>query len=225
MGEGISTVGRDPQSSRSLANPSLADPGLRHATAADVERLGTVLADAFMEDPIFGWLIPSDSRRRARLRRYFGIELRQYALPHGGVWTTDDLAGAMLSLPPGKWRVPLYTTLLHGSAFGVQVAKAARLGAAMEWRHARHVRKPHYYVRDIGVHPHTQGRGLGSALMRPTLDRCDQEGLPAYIEASSERSAALYERLGFQLTQELRIGSSPPLRLMIRLPHPTQAIS
>jgi hypothetical protein len=34
-------------------------------------------------------------------------------------------------------------------------------------------------------------------LMQPTLERTDSAGLPTYIEASGERSAALYERLGF----------------------------
>ncbi len=177
-----------------------------------------------MEDPVFGWLIPNDARRRARLRHYFGIELRHFALPRGRVETTDDLAGAMLSLPPGRWRVPLHATLLHGGVFGVRIAKAARLGATMEWRHTRLAREPHYYVRDIGVHPDTQGRGLGSALMRPTLDRCDREGRSAYIEASSERSAVLYERLGFQLIEELRVWGSPPLRLMLRPAHPPRAM-
>ena len=185
----------------------------------DVQRLQTVLAEAFFEDPIFGWLIPNDATRRARLRHYFGTELRHLALPRGRVETTDDLAGAMLSLPPGRWRVPLRATLLHGSVFGVRVAKAARLGATMEWRHMRLAREPHYYVRDIGVHPDTQGRGLGSALMRPTLDRCDKEGLSAYIEASNERSAALYERLGFQHIEELRVWGSPTLWLMLRPAH------
>ncbi len=42
-----------------------------------------------------------------------------------------------------------------------------------------------------------QGQGLGSALMQPTLERADSAALPAYIEASSKHSAALYERLGF----------------------------
>jgi GNAT superfamily N-acetyltransferase len=180
-----------------------------------------VLAEAFMEDPIFSWLIPNDARRQARLRHYFGIELRHFALPRGRVETTEDLAGAMLSLPPGRWRVPLHTTLLHGSVFGARIAKAASLGARMELRHMRLAREPHYYVRDIGVNPGIQGRGLGSALMRPTLDRCDREGLPAYIEASSERSAALYARLGFQLIEELRVWGSPPLRLMLRPPRGT----
>jgi len=209
MGESSQTVDRD-------APPvSQIGEGLRRARVADVERLRTMLAEAFFEDPVLSWLMPNDRTRRAQLRRYFGIELRHYTLPRGCVWTTDDLAGAALSLPPRAWRAPTRVTLLEGSAFLTHLPRAARLGAAMEWRH---LRGPHYYVRDVGVLPSMQGRGLGSALMRPTLDRCDREGLPAYLEASSERSTALYERLGFRVTRELRIWSSPPLRLMVRAP-------
>jgi hypothetical protein len=54
--------------------------------------------------------------------------------------------------------------------------------------------------------------------MRPTLDRCDAEGLSAYLEATSERNAALYERLGFRAGGELRLGTSPPLWPMRRAP-------
>ena len=144
--------------------------GLRRATAADVQRLRTVLAEAFFEDPVLSWLMPNDRTRRARLRRYFRIELHHYTLARGFVWTTDDLAGAALSLPPRAWRAPTRVTLLEGSAFLTHLPRAARLGAAMEWRH---LRGPHYYVRDVGVLPSMQGRGLGSALMRPTLDRCE----------------------------------------------------
>jgi len=215
MREGSSTAGRDAPS------PELADQGLRRATAEDIRRLTTVLAEAFFEDPVFGWLMPEDTKRRARLRRYFTIELRHLVLPRGSVWTTSDLSGAALSLPPGAWRAPLRVTLLEGAAFGLRLSRAARLGGAIEMRH---VRERHYYVRDVGVHPDMQGKGLGGALLRPTLDRCDREGLPAYLEASSERSAALYERLGFRLTSELRVGGSPPLRLMLRPPKPTDTM-
>ena len=189
------------------------DPVLRRATAEDIDRLKVVLAEAFFDDPVLGWLMPDDGKRLGRLRRYFQIELCHLALPRGRVWTTGDLAGAALTLPPGAWRSPLRVTLLEGSAFGVHLARAAAMGAAIEWRH---LRERHYYVRDVGVHPNMQGRGLGSTLMGPPLERCDREGLPAYLEASSERSAALYERLGFRLTRELRVGGSPPLRLMRR---------
>jgi GNAT superfamily N-acetyltransferase len=197
----------------------LADPGLRLATVEDVPRLRAVMAEAFFEDPVITWLMPEETKRRARLRRFFGIELRHMALARGRVWTTSDLTGAALSTPPGAWRVPLHATLLEGTAFGIHLLRAARLGAAMEWRH---VREAHYYVRDVGVLPDMQGKGLGSRLLGPTLDRCDHEGLPAYLEASSERNAALYERLGFQVKRELRVAGSPPLQLMLRPPQPTE---
>jgi GNAT superfamily N-acetyltransferase len=132
------------------------------------------------------------------------------------------LAGAALSLPPDAWRAPLRVTLLEGGAFGAHLSRAARLSAAIE---RRHLRERHYYVRDVGVLPEMQGNGLGSALLSPTLTRCDREGLPAYLEASSERNAALYARLGFQLIDELRVKDSPPLRLMLRPPHPAVAPS
>jgi GNAT superfamily N-acetyltransferase len=188
---------------------------MHKATTEDVPRLKTVLAEAFFDDPVLSWLMPDDRKRLAQLRRYFGIELRHLALARGRVWTTSDLAGAALTLPPGRWRSPLRVTLLEGSAFGLRIARAARMGAAIEWRH---VHGPHYYVRDVGVLPSMQGRGLGRALMKPTLERCEREGLPAYLEASSERNTALYERLGFRVTSVLRVGSCPPLRLMLRAP-------
>ena len=70
----------------------------------------------------------------------------------------------------------------------------------------------------LGVATRCQGQGLGTALLRPTLDRCDREGLPAYLEASSQRSAALYERLGFVHLGEGRIPGGPPFWPMRRPP-------
>jgi ribosomal protein S18 acetylase RimI-like enzyme len=189
---------------------------------SDARRLKSVLAAAFYEDPIFAWLMPDDARRLERLQRFFAIELRQVALPRGRVWSTDELTGAALSLPPGGWRVPPRAALYLGATFGMHLSRAARLLGAIEWRH---IRAPHYYFADIGVAPEVQGRGIGSALMRPTLERCDARGLPAYLEASSERNAALYERLGFRLIRELRVAGSPPLWLMSRAPTLSAATS
>jgi ribosomal protein S18 acetylase RimI-like enzyme len=201
----------------------VSDAELRQATIADVGRLKEVLAEAFHEDPILSWLIPDARRRKARLRRFFAVELRHVSLPRGQVWMTVERTGVAMTLRPGSWRVPLRATLLEGRCFGARLGMAARLGFAMEWHHARQVSRPHYYIRDVGVLPEMQGSGLGRALIGPTLERCDRHGLPAYLEASSERSAALYERLGFRLLRELQVGDSPPLWLMLRPPSPCEA--
>jgi ribosomal protein S18 acetylase RimI-like enzyme len=196
-------------------HPSPGEAQLREASAQDVGRLRVALAEAFMEDPIFSWLMPDPRSRAARLSRFFAIELRKLVLVRGCGWTCEQLSGAALSLPPGAWSTPPRLAVLQGRCFGARVLRAAGLLALIELRHPR---EPHYYFPYIGVAPDAQGQGLGSRLMGPTLDRCDEQRLPAYLEASSERNAALYERLGFEIQSELRFASSPPLRLMLRAP-------
>jgi GNAT superfamily N-acetyltransferase len=206
--------------SDSATDPSVSgDRGLRTANNDDVRKLADAMAHAFYDDPVFGWLMPDEDTRLARLKRFYAIELRHVGLTRGHAWTSNDLLGAAISTPPGAWRVPPRVMLAQGALFGRYLARAAILLSAVE---RRHLSDPHYYFAHIGVTPQAQGKGLGSTLMRPTLDRCDHKGLPAYLEASSERSAALYERLGFQITRELRAAGSPPLRLMVRPPAPTE---
>ncbi len=188
---------------------------MRPALAEDVGGLKLALAEAFVEDPVFSWLMPDEDSRLARLRRFFAIELQRLVLPRGRAWTSPELTGAALSLPPRAWHTPPRVGVLQGGCFGLRLYRAAGLLALIE-RH--HLREPHYYFAYIGVAPEAQGKGLGSTLMRPTLDRCDEQGLPAYLEASSERNAALYERLGFVVKRELTFAGSPPLRLMVRAP-------
>ena len=59
---------------------------------------------------------------------------------------------------------------------------------------------------------------IGSALLHEVLDRADREHLPAYLEATSPRNRALYERHGFEVTGELRCADCPPLWAMWRAP-------
>ncbi len=194
-------------------------PAVRLATADDVARLAGVLADAFYEDPPFVWMMPVELKRRSRSRRFFEIELRAVGLARGSIWTTADCAGAVISTPPGNWRLPPSAALRHGlsyaRAFGARLPQATALLSRME---SRHPRQPHHYIAFVGVAPERQGAGLGTRLMQPTLDRCDEEQLPAYLEATTERNAALYARLGFEQIAELHYGGTGPLLQMLRPP-------
>ena len=189
---------------------------VRESGVGDLTQLSATLADAFATDPILQWLAPS-RRDDRRLRRLLEIELAYYVFPVGRVLTTDDFRGANLELPPGRWEmtVPLSAAVGVVRAFGVRLLRARRLQRLFE---ATHPREPHYYIRYLGVATAFQGHGLGTALLRPTLDRCDREGVPAYLEASTERSAALYGRLGFVHLGELRVPDGPRFWPMRRPP-------
>jgi GNAT superfamily N-acetyltransferase len=205
-----------------VARPGVEHPAPRIATAADVARVATALADAFMDDPVYTWMVPAGPRRKTRLRALFTAEIEQYVLPNGGtVWTTSaGCDGAVAELPPGAWEMPRSVTpaqaLMWARGFGRRLLLAARVQRAIE---ERHLREPHFYVRLVGVRTALQGRGVGSALMQPTFHRADSAGLPTYLEASSERSAALYERLGFLHLGVLELPEGgPPVWPMRRPP-------
>jgi GNAT superfamily N-acetyltransferase len=210
-----------PRSEPTARRPGLHYSAPRQATADDVPRLAGVLADAFIEDPVYSWLLPGSLRLKPRLRNMFSAELEQYVLPRGGtVWTTSEYDGAAAELPPGAWEMP---TSMSGRdavkwlrAFGTRLPLATTVAHVME---ERHLREPHFYVRIVGVRTALQGQGLGSALMQPTLKRADAAGLATYLEASTERSAALYERLGFLHMGVLELPrGGPPLWPMRRPP-------
>jgi GNAT superfamily N-acetyltransferase len=192
---------------------------VREARVGELTQVSATLADAFATDPILQWLAPSQRRDR-RLRRLLEIELAYYVFPAGRVLTTSDLRGANLELPPDRWQmtVPLSGAMSFVRALGPRLPRARQLQRLFE---DNHIQEPHYYIRYLGVASRFQGHGIGTALLRATLDRCDREGLPAYLEASTERSAALYERLGFVHLGELQVPDGPRFWPMRRPPAPT----
>jgi ribosomal protein S18 acetylase RimI-like enzyme len=81
-----------------------------------------------------------------------------------------------------------------------------------------HPTEPHVYLFVLGARPTHQGQGLGSALLRHVLDRCDADGTPAYLEDTNTRNRDLYRRHGFAQTGEIRLPDGPPLYPMWRDP-------
>jgi RimJ/RimL family protein N-acetyltransferase len=194
------------------------EENVREAQLGERAQLSVTLADALAADPIFSWLFPSQRRRDMRLRRLFALELQHWVFPAGGrALTTDGFRGVNVELPPGRSTMTMSLSGAIGfvRVFGTRLPRAGRLQSFFDQNHPR---EPHYYIRTLGVATRFQGRGLGTKLLRPTFDRCDQEGAPAYLEASSERSAALYERLGFVHLGELRVPNGGPSFWPMRRP-------
>jgi ribosomal protein S18 acetylase RimI-like enzyme len=78
-----------------------------------------------------------------------------------------------------------------------------------------HPYEPHWHLAFIGVDPVWHGRGIGAALLRHALERIDEKGLPAYLESSNPRNVPLYQRHGFAVIREIRVGDSPPVIPML----------
>ena len=194
---------------------------IRRASPEDSAAIVRVLARAFDADPVVEYLLRSDQHRVRARELCFGAFLKHMTMPHGETWIAGDGLGAALWTPPGRWDVGLLATLAMGPSLlrAVGLGRAVRAGAAANRVQKRHPRAPHYYLFAIGVDPDHQGRGLGSALLREVLTRCDAEGACAYLEASKPENARLYQRHGFRVTEEISMAEgAPPMWLMWRDP-------
>ncbi|MET9121586.1 GNAT family N-acetyltransferase [Streptomyces sp. NPDC004528] len=196
---------------------------IRTAGEGDRERVVHLLHEAFRDDPVSRWVFPDAAHREERHPRLMAA-FADIVFAEGRVDITEDGAACALwlSVPaadehtggdPAEDDGPV---LLREAVDpdNVRVELVGRLTAGIH-----PAGRAHEYLWMIGVAPERQGEGLGSALVGSVLDRCDAEGLPAYLEASNERSRALYARLGFgDLGRPLELPDGPRMWPMWREP-------
>jgi GNAT superfamily N-acetyltransferase len=196
-------------------------PTARVARPDEWRELGRVLGAGFQDDPVWKWVCPDDRRRRDHLGAAFAQVIRQ-RVRSGWAWTTTEgVQGGAVWAAPGHWKAravdgvravpPMLRAIgLHGLR--------ERLEALSRLEH-HHPTEPHWYLEILAADPAMRGRGVGSALLAPMIERCDTEGVPAYLESSKEENLAFYGRFGFEVRDVLQIApSAPPMWAMWREP-------
>ncbi|MEO3876082.1 GNAT family N-acetyltransferase [Nonomuraea sp. B12E4] len=193
---------------------------VRLAGDADQQAVLDVLTEAFMNDPLVCWLFP-EVGQRGHLQSHFYRPLLAHPAAEAYLAGRCEGASVWLALAAGQTPYeehPDAPEAGQNAVFGENGARLLALGQALAPRHPD--REPHLYLPCMGVISGRQGAGLGSALLRHRLARADADGLAAYLEASSPRSRALYQRYGFEdLGEPVRVADSPLLWPMWRPPH------
>lgn len=201
--------------------PAFTESGtVRKATPADRLQVAAAMAKAFYDDPVVIWMMPDASRRLRRLERGFALFLERVYLPYDETYTTEHVAGGAIWAPPGEWKMSVFAQLrLLPAMAGIWRREVPRVMRALNAMESNHPHEPHYYLPFIGVEPDWQGKGIGTALLQPVLERCDRERVPAYLEATSPRNRACYLRNGFEDVKQIKVGEdAPPLWAMWREP-------
>ncbi|MFJ6072380.1 GNAT family N-acetyltransferase [Streptomyces sp. NPDC093065] len=201
---------------------------IRTAGADDRDLVVRLLDEAFQDDPVSSWVFPGTDYRRRTHHRLMAA-FADAVLADGRIDLTEDGAACALWLPvpaaePGGPEP-------DGGSGGSTRDAPARIREAVDPDNERveaiarltdgihPTDRAHEYLWMIGVVPGRQGEGLGTALIESVLDRCDREGLPACLEASSARGKVLYERLGFEFTgRALDLPDGPRMWPMWREP-------
>jgi ribosomal protein S18 acetylase RimI-like enzyme len=184
---------------------------VRDVTDADIGRLSVVLARAFFDDPIMAWVFPAERRRDRKLIAFFSLALRARLRRSDLVLTTPDVDAGVIWAPPGRWKAGVGDLVgqLPGLArvFGRRPIVPLLSLFTMERHHPPSL---HWYVNNLGTSPACRERGLGSALLKAGLDRCDADGVGAYLETANERNLAFYARFGFVVTREVDMPARGP---------------
>jgi ribosomal protein S18 acetylase RimI-like enzyme len=193
---------------------------VRRATVADADLIGRTLADAFVDDPVFAWLIPPGrSHRDDRLRLFFTSVARSYLRRDKDGYVVGDGRAAALWSAPGSFALPPGEVVREARdavrAFGRGLGRALRVQTQME---SLHPKEPeHWYLGYLGTRGIDQGRGLGGEILRTVLQRADSDGVAAYLESSCERNLTLYRRHGFEVVEEFSaLGNGPSIWRMWR---------
>jgi GNAT superfamily N-acetyltransferase len=181
---------------------------VRLATHHDLERAASTLGDAFADYSWTRHTVAADDHR-ARMRQIQELFLSRVSLDHGRVWVTDRCkAVAVWSLPDTMGKADLGAIMPALAELAGDRAHA--WGEAEEALAPYKPKEPVWTLETVGVQPEHQGRGLGSAVIRPGIEAARQAGFPAWLGTSSERNLRLYQRLGFRVTAEVDLPNGGP---------------
>lgn len=188
---------------------------VRVAAASEADAVLDTLMLAFSTDPCLRYLLWSPAAFFKGFRP-FATGMGGAAVGQGTAWLADDGAAAALWLPPGASSDRDAMLAVIGEL--AREEKLPVLGEVGETMAAYHPEEPHWYLAMIGVDPARQGLGYGSAILKESLRRCDEEGVMAYLESSNPRNVPLYERYGFEVMGFVQPGDFPGIYPMVRQP-------
>ena len=194
---------------------------LDRRTLQEVAVLG---ARSFYDDPFFIHLSDESMLRARGLTLYMRSHL--IALGDSAVVTgTRNAAGVLVGIcvwqRPGTYPLPVARQAREmAGSLRALIPRPASLVSGLRYTLAMGKARPraeHWYLCLLAADPMAWRRGIGTALLEPSLATIDEDGLPCYLETQKEDNLAFYRRFGFEETARLTPSrGGPPLFTMTR---------
>ncbi|MCC5947717.1 MAG: GNAT family N-acetyltransferase [Nitriliruptoraceae bacterium] len=219
--------------------PSSATREVRVLTADHLEAAIDVLARGFAEEPGNVALIPDAEDRVAMLRIASRLEIGR-VMPLGTVHVAlvdGTLGGVAVWHPPATGAgslsgfgralarsIPAVPGVLRplphkGAVLLGHAHRAMPLARSRRRASARASAGTSWHLAFLATAPEFRGRGLARHLLDRQLDRCDQDGTPAWLETTDPVNPPLYESFGFTIVTHVEDAAwLPGLWVMRREP-------
>ena len=172
---------------------------VRQATEADYPGAIAALTDAFKEDPVMSAVVGGKNRTDT-ISALFDFQIRTTYNPKGiidvAVNEEGRVLGTALWISPEGQKGNLVTDVKGLPEYYKILNRNLPKATAIELKLlAARPKFDHWYLYTIGVHEDTRGQGVGGQLLDFRREQLGE--YPAYLEASTFNSAALYARHGF----------------------------
>jgi ribosomal protein S18 acetylase RimI-like enzyme len=187
-------------------------------------RIETLIA-SFYHDPLVEFFWPNEGSRANQLSVGLEFLLGLSSTTRSLEIANNRCAAVIGATSPEDYPPPFFSSMVELSKLILKSLRFSPFREMKRWIRVYHQlekihpRQPHWYVLVLGAHPDHQGKGLGGELLKPILQKADEESVGVYLECSNPKSLDFYNKHGFRVIEEIvPIHGCPPIWRLIRKP-------
>ena len=188
-----------------------------------------VLCDSIQDDPNKVYYFPEKAEREKNTKwiiRKMMTALQRFH--HNYVVIQNSKVVAVSCWIPPKEKLNLYLLIKTGLCilpfkFGVKVFKKIISSFNISDSNINKFVpvKSYWQLFYLGVAPEHQGKGLGSAIIKPILDQAKENGETIILENFTVENTKFYEKNGFRVVTKMELEEGILMRLMMLSPNKT----
>ena len=192
-------------------------PVVLKAKSEDKKKVLSTACLAFGADPFMRWIMPEGQRYLDNYQELVDIYCCEKSLQESTTFITESFAGAAIWLPPGVFGDE--QKISSWVSENVSEQRLETLEKVLEELDKYHPKTNRcWYLALLAVDPAFQRIGLGSIMMKHVNRLLDNTGSQGYLESSNTKNISLYQRHGYEVMGEIKVGDCPVVIPMLREP-------
>lgn len=182
---------------------------LSRISEQEIQKTAKILAQGFIEDPMFSLIFPKYETRLQALNAFFQPFVAD-GVKRGEVVLAPESQGVSIWYPPevsvfdAQFEEMLAEIMSIASHFGGLEA-AEQFEQLANKVGANEPTTPRSEVLWIAVLPQSRGKGIGGSLLLPALNCADTKKVGCYLVSSNPRNISFYQRHGFQKNCSIQV--------------------
>lgn len=188
---------------------------MKRLTEKDMESYNACLTLAFVADPTVRFMWPG-SKEYQRFFPKFADLFQGNAIANGTSWGTEDMKGIITWVAPGETHES--DELLDYCLTNCEPSIRDELATIFEQMGKYFPETPCWYLPMFGVDLAHSNQGIGSNLMKHSLEIIDAKNEAAYLTSSNPKNVTIYESFGFKALGRIHFGKDSFVTPMYREP-------